>query len=146
MRVSSGLAAAIIFAGCAPAHRAAAPSPGDGSPVETRADLVRAFHERGWTAHPLAFVQPLGIVGGGTIYRVQGETVVVYDYASPEEAAAHAHDDAALLRQRGAGRGVTVYRRPSLVVVTRGRTRTAFHIELERILSGPSVAQHPRRP
>lgn len=115
------------------------PAPDGTPPAESRHDLVRAFHEQGWTTIPLQFVQPVGIVGQGTVYSVHGRTVVVYDYASAEEAAAAALDDARRLRRLAAGRGATVYRRPALVVLTYGRTRTAFDLELARILSGPSV-------
>ena len=110
-------------------------------PTETSGDLVRAFLEQGWTVHPVAFSTPFGVAGEGTVYRVQSRTVVVYDYTSPEEAEARAPEDAARLLRLGAGQEVTVYRRPSLVVVTFGRARGAFELRLARLLTGPSLAR-----
>jgi hypothetical protein len=135
--------AALLAAGpgcagpAAPAARGADAAP----PVETRDDLVRAFLEQGWTLRPIAFSTPSGVTGSGTAYHVQGRPVIIYDYASPEEAEAHTHDDAVRLLQLGAGREAVVYRRASLVVVTFGRERGAFEIRLARLLAGPSLAR-----
>ena len=126
---------AVLGAGCA-----AAPPAHDGAPVETRHDLVRAFHAHGWTVRPVEASRPFGVVGQGTAYRVQGTTVVVYDYASPEEAATFAKEDAGRLLRLHAGLGVEVYRRSALVVLTVGRTRTAFDLRLADLLTGPPVA------
>ena len=128
---------AVLGAGCA-----SAPPAHDG--LETRHDLVRAFHAHGWTVRPVQSSRPLGVVGHGTMYRVQGKTVVVYDYAPPDEAATFAEEDAGRLLRLHAGLGVEVYRRSSLVVLTVGRKRTAFDLRLADLLSGdlsgPSVA------
>ena len=128
---------ALIVAGCAPLGltRAADETP----PPETRGDLVRAFLDRGWTTTPLALDTPVDVVGQGTVYRVEGRTVVVYDYVSAEEAEEHAMDDARWLLRLTAGQGTRVYRRPSLVVVTYGRARTAFDLRLADLLAGPLV-------
>lgn len=128
------LGLALLLAGCASL------APAEEPPAESRHDLVRAFSERGWRAVPLQFVRPVGVVGEGTVYRVEGRTVVVYDYASPEEAAAAAPDDAARLLRLEAGKGVEVYRRPTLVVLTYGRMQTAFDRQLAELLAGPRVA------
>ncbi|PAP78260.1 hypothetical protein [Rubrivirga marina] len=135
--------AALLAAGpgCAGPGAPATPETDARPPVETDDDLVRAFLVRGWTVLPVGFSTPFGVAGEGTVYRVQNRTVVVYDYASPEEAEAHAHEDADRLLRLGAGQEVTVYRRPSLVVVTFGRARGAFEIRLARLLAGPSLAR-----
>ena len=135
------LASVLLAAGCAPLGLTRAP--GQTPPAETRLDLVRAFLDRGWTTVPLAFTAPAGIVGQGTVYRVEGRTVAVYDYGSTEEADAAALDDARRLLRRTAGQGSTVYRRRSLVVVTYGRARTAFDLRLGRLLAGPALAAAP---
>lgn len=107
--------------------------------------MVRAFHEKGWTTRPVQFVRPIGVVGHGTVYRVEGRTLAVFDYASPEEAARSAPRDATYLLHLNAGRGVQVYRRETLVVLTYGRGRSAFDLRLATLLSGPSLAPEPRR-
>ncbi|WP_420455102.1 hypothetical protein [Rubrivirga sp.] len=132
--------AALLLAGCA----SLGPTPSETPGVETRGDLVRAFSERGWRAVPVRFVRPVGVVGEGTVYRVEGRTVVVYDYASPEQAAAAAPADVVRLVRLDAGRGVQAYRRPALVVLTYGRLRTAFDLRLADLLAGPSVARAER--
>ncbi len=142
---SLALVAALTLAGCAGLGPADAEAPGVGAPgVETRSDLVRAFSERGWRAVPVQFVRPIGIVGEGTVYRVEGRTVVVYDYASPEQAAAAAPADEVRLVRLDAGLGVQAYRRPTLVVLTYGRLRTAFDLRLADLLTGPSMARADR--
>ena len=134
--------AALLVAGCAPLGLSQAPD--EAPPAEVRGDLVRAFLDRGWTTTPLAFTAPPGVVGRGTVYRVRGRTVAVYDYGSAREADASASDDARRLLRRTAGQGSTVYRRRSLVVVTYGRTRTAFDLRLADLLAGPALG--PPRP
>lgn len=144
MRVlSATLAAVLALAGCASLLPADAPPD---PTIESRHDLVRAFHDRGWTTQPVQFVRPLGIVGEGTVYRVQDRTVTVYDYASPEQAAMAAPRDAAYLLQLHAGIGVRVYRRETLVVLTYGRVLTAFDLRLAALLDGPSLAPEAPRP
>lgn len=135
--------AALLAAGlgCAGPGSPAGWAAGGSPPVETRDDLVRAFLEQGWTLRPIAFSTPFGVTGSGTAYHVQGRPVIIYDYASPEEAEAHAHDDAVRLLQLGAGQEAVVYRRTSLVVITFGRARGAFEIRLARLLAGPSLAR-----
>ena len=135
-------AAAALFAGCASLLPADAPPD---PTVESREDLVRAFHERGWATRPVAFRRPLGIVGQGTVYRVEGRTLTVFDYASPEQAAMAAPRDATRLLRLDAGQGVQVFRRETLVVLTYGRRLGAFDMRLAALLSGPSLAPTPRR-
>ncbi|WP_412062475.1 hypothetical protein [Rubrivirga sp. IMCC45206] len=123
----------VLAAGCAPVL------PED-APAETRHDLVRALLAHGWTTEPLQAVRPQGVIGEGTAYIVEGRTLVVYDYASAAQAARAVDRDAVLLRQRAAGQGVRVFRRPTLVVLKVGRERTAFDLQLERVLAGPLLA------
>ena len=94
-----------------------------------------------WTVTPAAFSRPFGVVGEGTAYRVQGRTVVVYDYASAASYARHAQDDAVRLLRLTAGVGTEVYRRTTTVVLTVGRERTAFDLRLARLLAGPSLVR-----
>ena len=128
---------ALVLAGCAPLGLTL--PDGRTPPDETRGDLVRAFLDHGWTTVPVALTHPAGMIGVGTVYRVEGRVVAVYDYASAEEASEAAMDDARWLLRNTAGQGTRVYRRPSLVVVTYGRTRGTFDLHLERLLAGPSV-------
>lgn len=142
LSLATALAATLALAGCA------ALLPADAPPdptVESRHDLVRAFHERGWATRPVAFRQPLGIVGQGTVYRVEGRTLTVFDYASPEQAAMAAPRDAIRLLRLEAGQGAQVYRRETLVVLTYGRRLGAFDMRMAALLSGPSLAPAPRR-
>ena len=122
----------LLGMGCASAPRS-------GSPIETRHDLVRAFEAHGWTVRPVRHSRLLDALGRGAVYRVEGKTVVVFDYASPAEASAR--DDAGRFVRLHAGLGVEVYRRSALVVLTVGRTRTDFDLRLAALLSGPPAAR-----
>ena len=109
---------------------------------ETRRDLVKAFLRQGWRVTPVSMLPPDGLVGRGTVYHVSGRTVVVYDYATADEAAASGMDDARRIAWRNAGLSARVYLRSALVVVTyEPFGRTAFDLRLARLLRGPSLAR-----
>ena len=135
----SPLVLLVVLAGCTSTVHGVVE--GDAQAPETRQDLVDAFLREGWTVRPVSLLAPDGLVGRGTAYRVSDRTVLVYDYASPEQAAEATRDDARRLAGRSAGRSARVYLRPSLVVVTyEPFGRTAFDLRLARLLSGPSLA------
>ncbi len=137
LRPLLALALLTLATGCS--HLRPAPTE-EAAAVETRQDLVSAFLERGWNVSPVAFRPTEGLVGRGTEYRVSGRTVLIYDYASAEEAASSGLEDARRISWLAAGQSAQVYLREALVVVTYERLgRTAFDVRLARLLSGPSV-------
>lgn len=133
-RVLPLLALLATLPACSGSGRATAPL------AETREDLVRSLTARGWVVEPVSILSPTGLSTMGTRYAVRQQRrdareVQVYEYPEPDSDVVDR--DVHQLLSRTAGSGTTLYRRPSLVVLTFGRTRTPLDAELTRLLGPP---------
>ena len=89
---------------------------------------------QGFVLHPAGLVTPFALADVGYEYRVQGERLLIYEFASPE-AAEDAVDDF-LLDTSGGGQ-TSVFQHGSLMVSFAGRS-TSLQFTLSNTL-GPAV-------
>lgn len=133
------LVASLVLIGCASAPRSDVT-------VTTSQELIGALGRAGWTVRADRLLSPTGLFSTGAAYTAEqvppGRRLLVFDTTEDGEPmpSGLVDSDVAQLRRLYAGRGVTVYRRPRVMVLTFGRGRNALDDRLESWLGRPVTA------